>query len=100
MAKKRLLKKNISDIASELLDLAAMRCCLDADGKVEEKMKMVIGRIVEMEDTFVRRAQHPDAKDNKVLVKKYYNKLLADFHDEAVAINKEIAESYDELGEK
>jgi hypothetical protein len=43
-----------------------------------------------MEESFIRRAHHPDAKDNKALVKKYYRKLLADLQTETEAIEKEL----------
>lgn len=89
MAKKRILKKNINCIASELFT-DALLCNLFLKEVNKDKMESLMSRIIEMEETFIRRAHHPDAKENKALVKKYYNKLLADLQEETNAIGKEL----------
>lgn len=89
MAKKRILKKNISYIAGELLT-DALLCSLFIQNVDKDAVEAVMSRILEMEDRFIRRANHPDAKDNKTLVKEYYKKLLVDLETEANAIGLEL----------
>lgn len=89
MAKKRILKKNISLVAGELFT-DALLCNMfvkDVDNTATEAL---MSRIIEMEDSFIRRANRPDAKNNKTLVKEYYRKLLVDLQTEANAIGKEL----------
>ena len=49
-------------------------------------------RILDMQDEFVRRASHPDGKDNPALVKEYYRKLRVDLQTEVDAIAAQIGE--------
>ncbi len=89
MAKKRNLKKNISELSTELFADAVL-CSLFVKDVDEKAVNSLINRIHSMEESFIRRAHHPDAKDNKALVKKYYRKLLADLQTETEAIEKEL----------
>ena len=89
MAKIRILKKNISNIAGELFT-DAMLCSLFIKEVDKDAAEAIMARIVEMEDSFIRRANRPDAKDNKALVKEYYKKLLIDLQAETDAIGKEL----------
>ncbi|MDD4516503.1 hypothetical protein [Massilibacteroides sp.] len=91
MAKKRILKKNISYVAGELFT-DALLCNLFIKGIDKERTEVVMSRILRLEESFINRANHPDAKDNKKLVKKYYKDLLVDLQAEADAIGKEIEE--------
>lgn len=45
-----------------------------------------------MQDEFAKRANRPDAKENKKRVKEYYSKLIADLQAEINSIGTEIAE--------
>ncbi|MDD2437267.1 MAG: hypothetical protein PHG27_07030 [Massilibacteroides sp.] len=90
MAKKRILKKNISKIAGELFT-DALLCSLfvkDVDG---DAVETIMNRILSMEESFIRRAHRPDGKADKTLVKKYYKKLLVDLNTETDAIENELA---------
>lgn len=89
MAKKRILKKNISYIAGELFT-DAMLCTMFVKDIDKEAIEAVMSRILEMEESFIARANHPDAKDNKALVKEHYKKLLVDLETEANAIAQEL----------
>lgn len=89
MAKIRILKKNISDIAGELFT-DAMLCSLFIKEVDKDAAETIMARIVDMEESFISRANHPDAKDNKTLVKEYYRKLLVDLQTETNAIGKEL----------
>lgn len=85
MAKRRILKKNISYVAGDLF-MEALVCKLFIPGVEKAAAESVMTRILDMQDEFIRRAGCPDGKDNKVLVRAYYNKLRADLQAEVDAI--------------
>ena len=89
MAKRRILKKDISYVAGDLFT-EALVCKLYIPGINQEKADVVMARILDMQDEYVRRANRPDAKENKALVKEYYRKLRADLQSEVNAIATEI----------
>ena len=76
MAKRRILKRNISYVAGELF--------------TEEKTDKLLTRILDMQDEFIRRAQRPDGNGNKALVKEYYKKLIVDLQTEINSITDEL----------
>ncbi len=91
MAKRRILKKDISYVAGDLFS-EALVCKLYIPGVDSDKADAVMSRILDMQDEYIRRANRPDGKDNKARVKGYYNKLLADLQAEVNAIATEIGE--------
>ncbi len=91
MAKRRLLKKDINYLAGDLFT-EVLICVRLIPGVDQAKAETVMTRIMDMNDNFVKRAHCPDGKDNKKLVKQYYNKLIEDLQDEVNAIGKEIEE--------
>lgn len=91
MAKRRILKKDISYVAGELFS-EALICKLYIPGVDQDKADVVMARILDMQDEFIRRANRPDGKDNGTLVKDYYRKLWADLREEVNAISTEIGE--------
>lgn len=91
MAKRRKLKKDIGYVAGDLF-AEALFCKLYIPGVDKEKAEVVMSRILDMQDDFVRRANHPDGKDNKKMVKEYYRKFWADLQTEVDAIANEIGE--------
>lgn len=56
------------------------------------KADVVMARVLDMQDEFIRRANRPDGKENKKRVKEYYCKLRADLQTEINAIATEIGE--------
>ena len=87
MAKRRILKKNISYICSELF----MECVALTHYKVnadKEKVDNLMGRILGLHDEFIQRANHTEPGN----VKGFYKKLRTDFNAEvddiANAINQ------------
>lgn len=70
----------------------ALVCKLYIPGVDQEKADVVMGRILDMQDSFIARAGRPDGKDNKALVKAYYRKLRADLQEEVDAIANQIGE--------
>ena len=47
-------------------------------GVNQEKADALMARILDMQDSYIVRAGHPDGKDNKALVRNYYRKLRED----------------------
>ena len=82
MAKRRILKKDISRIAGDLFS-EVLVCKLYIPGVDQEKADALLTRILDMEDDLICRA----GKDNPQLVKAYYRKLLADLQKEADEIS-------------
>ena len=91
MAKRRILKKDISYVAGDLF-LETLICMLYVPGVDSGKADVVMARILDMQDEYVRRANRPDGKDNKKRVKEYYRKLRANLQTEINAIATEIGE--------
>ena len=91
MAKRRIFKKDISYVAGDLF-LETLICMLYVPGVDSGKADVVMARILDMQDEYVRRANRPDGKDNKKRVKEYYRKLRADLQTEINAIATEIGE--------
>lgn len=91
MAKRRILKKEISYVAGDLF-METLICKLYIPGVDQEKSDILMSRILDMQDNFIARAGHPDGKDNEGVVKVYYRKLRADLQAEVDAIGKGIEE--------
>ena len=91
MAKRRILKRDISDVAGDLFS-EALFCKLYLPGVNSEKADVVMARVLDMQDEFIRRANRPDGKETKKRVKEYYCKLRADLQTEINAIATEIGE--------
>jgi len=91
MAKRRLLKKDINYVSGDLFT-EVLICSRLIPGVDQEKAGVLMTRILDMHDEFIRRAHTPDGKDNKGRVKTYYNKLIQDLQTEVNAIGKEIEE--------
>lgn len=91
MASKRLLKKNIGYIAGDLFT-EVLICKLFIPATDQDQAEVLMTRILDMQDEFVKRANRPDAKENKKRVKVYYSKLIADLQAEINSIGTEIAE--------
>lgn len=91
MAKRRILKKEISNVAGELFT-EALVCILYIPGVNQEQADVLMTRILDMQDDFIVRAGHPDGKDNTALVRAYYRKLREDLQKEVDAIANEIGE--------
>lgn len=89
MAKRRDLKKDINYVAGELFS-EILVCSLFIPGTNKEKADVLMTRVLDMQDDFLARAQRPDGKDNKTLVKEYYRKLHVDLQTSVNAIATEI----------
>lgn len=85
MAKRRTLKKDIHYVAGELFAEVLIARML-IPGTDPEKAEVVMERILDMQDEFIRRAGRADGKDNNALVREYYQKLRIDLQTEVDAI--------------
>ncbi|WP_075591633.1 hypothetical protein [Labilibacter marinus] len=77
MANLRELKKDINYLASEIVTQGYLKLALMETVK-EEALTPILVEAVEMRNEFIARANHPDGKNNRKLVKAYYKKLRAD----------------------
>ena len=89
MANKRLLKKEIACVASELFT-EVLFCSLFIPGTDKDKADQLMARVLDMQDDFICRAGKPDGKENPAMVKAYYKKLRAELQQEVDAIAEEI----------
>lgn len=89
MAKRRFLKKDINYVTGELFS-EILVCRLYIPGTDKEQADVLMTRVLDMQDDFLARAQRPDGKDNKTLVKEYYRKLRVDLQTSVNAIATEI----------
>jgi hypothetical protein len=89
MAKRRTLKKYIEYMTGDLFAEVLIYEMLHPDTD-QVKTGRLLENICLLQAEFTRRAHKPDGKDNKTLVKEYYNKLLVDFETKIEAIIQEI----------
>lgn len=79
MASRRKLKKTIQFVSGELMEDALFKTLLSKKNITEKTDKLLV-EISNLNTEFTKRAGKPDAKDNPALVRKYYNKLFADWN--------------------
>ncbi len=91
MANRRELKKDINYLASEVVTQGYMKLAL-IDNIKETDLSPILVDAVEMRNEFIARANHPDGKDNRKLVKKYYGKLRADLMAKSLVLLNKIQE--------
>lgn len=88
MASIKELKKDINFLASELVTEAYVKQMLKEDID-NDKLSQVIVKAMTYRNELVKRANHPDGKDNPKLVKAYYKKLRLEMMEQFVAISEE-----------
>ena len=87
MASKRVLKQEINAITGELF-FECLFCKLYLPNTDSRKADEVLGKILTLQDEFLRRANNYDGKEDKKIVRNYFKKLNADLQkklDEIVA---------------
>lgn len=87
MASVRELKKDINFLASELVTEAYVKQLLKEDVD-NDKIAQVMVSAIEFRNELVKRANHPDGKDNRKLVKAYYQKLRKEMMEKFMEISK------------
>lgn len=95
MASRRILKKDISYVARELFNEVMVRMIV-IPGVDRFKADAIMSRILNMEDEYIRRANRPDAKNNRTLVKEYYRKLRIDLQNEVDEIVNELSQLHED----
>ena len=89
MANKRDLKKELNLITNELYSECLFIKFYEKEVDVQQA-DALLGKIAQTQEEFASRINHTDGKENPKLVKKYYEKLIAD-------LDKTIGEIIDEL---
>lgn len=77
MASKRLLKKEIVRTSGFFFDTAVLIRSF-ASQEQREAISNLIDELIVFTDDTLRRAHHPDGKDNKALVRAHYRTLRGD----------------------
>ena len=85
MANLRELKKDINYLASEIVTQGYMKLAL-VENINEEELTPILVEAVEMRNEFIARINHPDGKDNKKIVKKYYQKIREDIMNKSLEL--------------
>lgn len=93
MANRRKLKKTIDYATSELLTELYIKA-LSISTIDEKQVEDIVVEINELNHNFILRAGHNDGKNNRKIVKNYFNKLYADWQRD---IDK-IIQKIDNLG--
>lgn len=95
MASKKELKQSINEAAGELFS-ECLFCRLYIPNVDPRKADIILTKVLEMQNDFISRANRPDGKANKKLVKAYYKKLkenlikkINEIGDDIEALNKE-----------
>lgn len=91
MANKRNLKKELNFITEELFSECLFIKFYIKDVNTE-KADALLSKIANTQETFSSRISHPDGKEDPKLIKKYYNKLIAD-------LDQTIGEIIDEMAQ-
>lgn len=88
MASVRELKKDINFLASELVTEAYVKQILKDDVDNDQLAQVLVKAMV-FRNELIKRANHPDGKDNPKLVKAYFTSLRKDMMEQFMAISEE-----------
>ena len=88
MASIRNLKKSIHGIASELFSEGLFIQCF-GELKDPEKINETLEKILEKENDFLARANHPNGTKNKKIIKEYYQNLISDMNAHITDVMKD-----------
>ncbi len=87
MASVKELKKDINFLASELITEAYVKQLVKEDVE-QEKIAQVMVDAMAFRNELIKRANHPDGKDNPKLVKTYFTSLRKDMMEQFLTISK------------
>lgn len=89
MASRRGLKKDLNYLYSDLM-LDAFAAYSNSESQDDQKANTLLKRISGNYADFVRRVSHTDGKQNKKVVKAYYQGLWKSVLDDVLGISEEI----------
>lgn len=89
MASRRLLKKQIHNIISELLDECIV-CNLLIPNFDNTKLDTFVEKLISIDYEFVQRINNQEKANDKKRVKHYYDVLISDFNKQTLEIIKEL----------
>lgn len=87
------LKKNINNLSAELFSECVF-CRLYVKNTDTERIDKIIVKILQNQNEFIKRTQHPNGKDNSRLVKEHYKTLATDIKKHIENILSEIENIY------
>ena len=79
MASIRRLKKSIQSITGELFTEGLFIQCI-TETNDPDKINETLTKIIEKQNDFLTRANHPDGTKNKKITKEYYRNLISDIN--------------------
>ena len=85
MANRRTLKKQIRAILGQLMDECII-CNLVLEKFDNNVLDSFAGRIIEINDEFIARANHPEGTKDPKRTKQYYGALIQDFNAATLAL--------------
>jgi hypothetical protein len=80
MASRKILKKNIKLVSTELVSECYVNYIFFPEIK-EEKIDAIVLKITKLNYDLIARINNPDGKDNKKRTKTYYKKLIEDWNN-------------------
>lgn len=89
MASRRLLKKQITSIHTQLIDECII-CNMLIKSFDNEKLQAMVQRIVTLHDECIARVCNYERTSDRARVRHYFNVLIEDFNRETLEIIKEM----------
>ncbi|NPA36673.1 MAG: hypothetical protein GXO47_07470 [Chlorobi bacterium] len=89
MSSIRELKKDIHFLTTEIFAECYVKQFIKEDVD-KEKLAQIMVDAVKMENEFISRTNHYDAKDNPKLVKEYFKKLRHDLYQKYIELSESI----------
>ncbi len=85
MASIKDLKKDINYLAAEILAQGYLKLALVKEVK-EEDLEPVLRSAIEMRNELIARTNHPDGKENRKIVKAYYQSIRKGLMEKSVEL--------------
>ncbi len=85
MASIKDLKKDINYLAAEILAQGYLKLALVKEVK-EEDLEPILRSAIEMRNEFIARTNHPDGKENRKIVKTYYQSIRKGLMEKSVEL--------------
>lgn len=92
MASVRNLKKDIDFLVSEIVADCQLYMFLHAKDKKVEQAWTIIEGAIDLRNQLYDRANHPDGKDDKKLVKKHYQSIRKDLLESAHKLFQQVSD--------
>lgn len=91
MANLRTIKKDIAYQTGEVISNCYMALYFQGE-ETQEQLAQVIEKAVELYTALIKRANHPEEKNNAKLVRKHYTQIRVDLNNGVDALFNQISE--------